>query len=338
MNEEKPKLIVAPKKWMHAILLIGAFASLIPVYFLSGHFFKETHFQILNGGVVGLFFLFSMICFYYFFQNPTLYFFKRRMQRRTFFEFFKKDIYYKNIEKWTEIEKENKYLKWLDLTVYTNEEKFTISSSNYPEWQYDSIKERLTSGKKRDRQEEKNWQRRNTLYFVFGFSTIAFLMLIWAYNIEQTKKNGLEYSELGSFSGVISNEVKIKERDKKNGKRYSIELKLQKYPDLLFDIDNYSYRAANVGGIVKNIQKNDTVFLSVSEEDYLKKITKETPLDFWDKHFYSSTIEVYELRFKGRSYLELRKYNSSRQTETSIPIIGFALFLLGASFYMYLFE
>lgn len=337
-NGEDPRFSVYPGKWTKLLLLLGGVTSIVPMYFLSTHLYKVSYFQIGNALGMGVFFCFSAFCFYLFFGIPSLHFYKEKVKMRSFLGFHEKEFFFNEITKWTEIEKENKSMKWLDLTIYINKEKITISSSIYSEWGYNRMKKILTSGKRRSRGEEKNWQRRNTLYFVFGFSFIGFLLLFDAYNTEKNKNIKLEYSELSSFSDVLISDVKVKESGKRSSKHYWIELKLKSYPDLIFDIDNLSYKATNVGGLLTDVKKNDTLELFIAHDDYQKKITKEKPFNFWDKHFYSSEIDVYELRFKNRQYLELRKYNLAKNNVSSFFLIGIALFLFGVSLYMYLFE
>ena len=122
----------------------------------------------------------------------------------------KKSIKLSEITSYNEIEKENaKYkhelghMKWKDSTLFGENFKYKISSSNYNN--YPELRTVLTREKKRNIRSENEWQRKNSLYYGIGFLIFGIIISIWLEKISKDineKLLSLVFSSLFIVYGV----------------------------------------------------------------------------------------------------------------------------------------
>ncbi|POY35000.1 hypothetical protein C3K47_17230 [Solitalea longa] len=246
--------------------------------------------------------------------------------------YIKKTIYFEEIKSWTEIDKKNKYLTWTDLTIYTEETRYKITSNAYHN--YYLIRSYLINGKQRDLEGEKNWQKRNNLYYSIGSSLIGALLFYGAYNSYLKKDKQLSYNELSKISSVIINQPEITKGSK--GSK-SIKIKLKDYPNFDFDINGVAFSSTYVDDYINYVNTGDTLNVYILKDEYLKKITKEKKLNFFDKTVNYQFISVYGLTDAQKIYLSLSSYNETNQKDNEEGIwlfLGLGIFFVSMAIYL----
>lgn len=315
------------------LLLLGGLGMLWVCYYLTSGALKDPYPQIAGIILGGFFGLFGFLCLISIYSFDSILIYPDHFKVKSIFGNTKKIIYLNNITTWTEIEKENKHMKWTDLTIYTEQEKYKLTSSLYKN--YSQLRSALIKGKTRDLERQNNWFRRNNLYYAIGFIILGGLFLYAAYHFYLTKDNEINYPELHTITDVITNKAEIKKGSK--GSR-SIGIKLKSYPSFSFNIAGNGYSASDASDYVANVKIGDTLNLDIMKDEYQMKLTKEKPLGFWDKAVNYSFISVYGLRDKNNTYLNLRDYNNEHKSDTPIGIWLFGLvglFVVGSGLYLF---
>jgi hypothetical protein len=130
------------------------------------------------------FLFFGIASIYYLINYNILEIGNEKLIIKSLFGFKKKSINLSEIKFYNEIKKENaKYkhevghMKWKDLTLFGENFKYKISSTSYHN--YPELKRALTRGKQRNTKSEKEWQRKNSLYYGIGFLIFGIIISIW---------------------------------------------------------------------------------------------------------------------------------------------------------------
>jgi hypothetical protein len=294
------------------ILVIGGIVALLVSYNLTNNALSNENPQIA-GIIFGLIFgLFGVICFYSIYNLDVLILSSDKLEINSIFGNQKKVIYLNEISSFNEVEKESKYYKWKDLTIFTSNSKFKISSTNFDN--YYLLKKKLTSKKRRNLESELEWTRKSNRKFGIGFLIIGLLFSFFFYNLYRNENKELNAEDITTINGEIINDVEIKKGTK--GKR-SIEIKIAEHPEFTFRLSGNSYYASNSKNYVSKAKKGDLISLDIETEIYLKKLTKEKELDSWDKIINYNFIDVYGLKDNSNEYLTLEKYNNERKEDSS---------------------
>lgn len=314
------------------IYLLGGLGMFLVCYYLISYALKDPYPQIA-GIILGCFFgLIGLLCLNAIYSLESILIYSDHIKFKSIFGNTKKVIYLKDITTWTEIEKESKYSKWTELTIYTERNKFKLSSSIYNN--YPQLKSFLVKGKTRDLQIQNSWFRLNILYFTIGFIILGCFFIYKAYHIYLNKDNEIKYSELHTITDVITNKAEIQKGSK--GSRL-IRIKLKSYPSFSFNIGGNGYLATYSSDYVANVNIGDTLNVDIMKDEYQMKISKENQLGFLDKSVNYSFISVYGLRDRNRTYLTLSDLNNVHKRDTPIGIwlFGFVgLFVLGCGLYV----
>jgi hypothetical protein len=313
--------------------LLGGLGMLWICYYITSGALRDPYPDIVGVILGGFFGLFGFLCLISIYSFDSIFIFSDHFKVKSIFGNTKKVIFLNDITTWTEIEKETKYVKWTDLTIYTEQTKYKLTSSIYNN--YPQLKNALVRGKKRDLHKQNSWFSRNNFYYAIGFTIFGGLSLFVAYHFYLTKDNEINYSELQTITDVITNKAEIKKGSK--GSR-SIRIKLKSYPSFSFDIAGNGYSATYASDYVTNVKIGDTLSLDIIKDEYQMKLTKEKPLGFWDKTINYSFILVYGLRDKNNSYLNLSDYNNEHKSDSPIGIWLFGLvglFVLGVGLYLF---
>ncbi|MDG4949597.1 hypothetical protein NLM59_01555 [Weeksellaceae bacterium KMM 9724] len=294
------------------ILIIGGIVASIVSYNLTNNALSNDNPQIV-GIIFGLIFgLIGAICFYSIYNLDVLILSSDKLEINTIFGDQKKIIYLNEILSFNEVEKESKYNKWKDLTIFTSNSKFKISSSNFEN--YDSLKNKLTSGKRRNLELELEWVRKSNRKFGIGFLIVGILFSVFFYNLYRNENKELNTEDITTIKGKIINDVEIEKGTK--GKR-SIEIRIEEHPEFIFTLSGNSYYASNSKNYVSKAKKGDLISLDIETEIYLKKLTEEKELELWDKIINYDIIPVYGLKDNNYKYLTLEKYNNKRKEDAS---------------------
>ncbi len=314
-------------------LFVGGLGMLCVGFYLTSEALEAPYPQIVGiilGSFFGLFGFVSLISIY---SLDSILIYSDYLKIKSILGNTKKVIYLKDITSWTEIEKETKYTKWTELTIYTDQTKFKLSSSVYSN--YLQLKYVLVKGKKRDIQRQRDWLRKNEQYYALVFIILGGLGLYGAYYFYLTKDREIKYSELYTITDIITNKAEIENKSKS---ARSISIKLRSYPSFSFTIGGNGYTATNSSYFIAHVKMGDTLHLDIMKDEYQTKITKEKPLGFWDKMINYSFISVYGIRDKNKSYLNLANYNYEHKKDRLLGIWLFGvigLCMIGCGLYVF---
>ena len=308
MKKTTPDFISYPSKSYNWLMWIGGIGFLYPTQLFFKGLFVEGYLQFGPLFGVVFFLFFSLLFFYVIFGSETHFFYQDRLVSKSFFDYFEKTIFYKDIERWTEIEKENKHTKWTDLRIYTKNNSACFTSTMNSD--YKSIRKRVIKGKKRDVQAEKNWFKRNTIYYCIGFALFGLGVIALGYRSDSDIPQKINFDDLKEITGIVER-IEIEESSGRRGrnKSYWLEIELKNHPKFTFELNGNSYRAANISSAISKISVSDKVSVYVSKNQYEMKISKTKPPDFWTKRFYDFRLGVYQLEHRLGTYLNLKNYN-----------------------------
>jgi hypothetical protein len=298
------------------ILFIGGIGGLFICYYLTSSALKEPYPQITGiilGSFFGLIGVVSLFCIYSF---DTILIYSDHVVIRSIFGNIKKIIYIQDITIWTEVEKENKHLKWKELAIYTTQTKYQLNSSIYTN--YPQLKTALILGKPRDLQKQDRRSRRNNLYLAVGLTIVGGLFLYSASLIYSRGDVEINSSQLQTITDTITSTAEIGKSSKKSSR--SIHIKLKSFPAFNFNISGNAYYAMRTNDYIANVKVGDMITLSIMKDDYQMKLTKEKPLGFWDKTVNYSSIYVYELLDRKNTYLSLQGYNKESKSDSGLRL------------------
>jgi hypothetical protein len=269
----------------------------------------------------------SVYLVFAYFKKRSIYLYKDHISFR--FGFLLKSIEVRNdaILSWAEVAKSNKRGEWKELTIFTATKKYRFQSNHYNG--YELLKDNITKEKPRNLDFEENWKtplNRNIslLLIVLGLIFLFFSAKSLLNSNKLVDKNQLVETNLIVKSGLKIIRYKNSE---------SIHLRFTDNPEFEFTIDPSIF---NDGAkkFISDINRRDTLTISISKEDFEKKISKTKPLTFEDKSFGYYTIYLYSISHKDKSYLSLDEYEKHQQSigQSSFWvcfILGFLLFSTG---------
>ena len=286
-------------------------------------------FGLLLGSILGII---GLLCFVKIYKLDSLIIYSDRIIIKSFFRNTKKVIYLNQITTWIEIEKENKYSKWKELTIFTNQTKYKLHSGIYNN--YSQLKNIITKGVKRNLIIENNWYYKQKTFLALMFSLIGTLFIFGSFKLYFDKFKEIQKNEIQTINDIITNKVRI---TKESLYSRSIKIKLKSYPNFLFEISGNAYRATNSIEYVTNVSIGDSLKIKIMKDEYQKKISRKSKLNFSDKTINYSIISVLGLADKKHTYLSISNYNLENKNESPIAtwlfgILG--LFILSVGIYL----
>lgn len=228
----------------------------------------------------------------------------KKLIQLSFFMKEQKVYSFNEIESWTEKKIKGKYDKWDEIIVYfKNGERIKISSEYFDN--YSEIKNEVTKGIKHDILLEKMMKNETEKRLAIIFSIISFLLFYGAYNALKIKD--IMPKDIVVFGDLTSENIEYV-----HSKRSYINIRLKKYPDLIFYISNKTLKATFVDDLISEINKGDSIFLGIDKRDYREKLIKVDSLSISDKYFFNENISVESVRAKNGNYLNLSENNLNR--------------------------
>ncbi|MDJ1483855.1 hypothetical protein QNI16_25365 [Cytophagaceae bacterium YF14B1] len=290
------------------------------------------------GLIAGCFFgLVSILLINYVLKFDILILEEDKLRTKSLLGYPKKVIYLQEITSYIAIDKEDKYFKWQELTIYSNKTEYCISSMLYPK-HYATIKEILIKQKVRDQKTEVKYLHGRLKYVeffcLFFMFTMTLLCMYWSWRSYKDSTTKLSDKELTTISSTLLNKAEIKKHGRSSS---TIEIELKEYPDFLFEIVGSTFSAMAVYDYASTVKTGDTLFLKILTEDYQNIITKEKLTDIEDKKNSPRYISVYGLTDQNYIYLSLDEYNKEHRTDLIISIWMGAIVgicLLGLDIYL----
>ena len=309
---------------------------LLASYFLIKNSISDEYVQIVGLILGGFFGLAGIGCLTLIPFIENLVFENGRLKIFSLTGNLKREISISEIESYKEIEKENKHSKWKDLTIFTKDSKYTISSSSHSNYEF--LKEKLTKGKKKNSYAEKMWHYKMGRRYGIGFSIIGIIFLLLFGRMYMKKDLEISQDQLTKIEGTVVKNIEVKRTGKRNrNKNRQIEIELEEYPKFKFKLGENGLNATRVNELVSNVQKGEKIEIEIYTDQLQKKLTKEIPMDFWDKSFNYRIIGIYGINDEQNSYFNLNQFNRNkiedRNSWAMYLLLGFSFFLLGYGIY-----
>ncbi len=243
------------------------------------------------------------------------------------FRVVKQTIYLKDILYYTSINKENEDNRWEELTLYTKKEVLKINSFTYSNYFHFKNKCILGLTKNTDLESMHTYVIiRNYAIGILGF---GLLFMFISLNLFLEKYNYIPKEDLSTLQGTVAYCIEIKE--KKNTNR--IEIKLNEYPDFIFELSGSQFISSQSNAIVSTIKKGDLIQIDLFKALYNKYIIKAYPLNALEQMFTLETISVNGLRTSKHTYLSIDDINKQKRSDSNslllFVFISLSLILLG---------
>lgn len=317
---------------MGITLLMGCIGSTTAGYYLTTNAFSDEYPQI--GGVIigGCFAIFGLIIFIAILNLKQYQIKDDKLLILSIFGIVKAIVYLDQIISWNEVEKENQHFKWKDLTLHLPDKDIKISSTSLRN--YHQFKKVLVRGKRRNEQAETAWFKRNLLQFAIGFIFLGCFFYYVSFILYQNKNKIYQPQEVTTLTSEISNEVKI-HKGSRNSR--SIRLKFNEYPEYTFILDGVAYSTADKKSFIEDHKRGDVVNVQIATDEFLKKLTKELELEFWDKTVNYRLISIYGLSSNKEEYLTLDDYNKAKLADRKWGfwlLLAFSTFIFGSGVYI----
>lgn len=317
------------------ILSLGALGfSILGFYFLKP-MFNHRYLQLVDLS----FFLFSasvaISSLYYLFKNEIITVDNNKLIQESFFGALKKEFSISDLDSYTAIRKENRYLQWEDLDLYFKNGKTRITSSNLKLDTYYKLKERLTNGLIENDKDKANWENRHLRRFGLGF--IVFWAVFSLIFVKQDKHGNItvDSESTTQVSGILQNKPSIKS-GRRNSK--SIEIYLTEYSKFKFKLNRPEIKALNTDQFLSSVNIGDPISITLWKDTYSKKIIESEQLTFTEKHFNFHQIDVLGLVKNEIEFMPLDKVNQVRRkfhTKGNFyGLMAFALFGIGVGIYL----
>ncbi len=304
--------------------------ALVAAYFMVTNSLKDEYPDILSLIFGCLFGLIGVGCLGVIFFLEKIVLKDNKLIIQSLFGRRKKVINFSEIISYSEIEKEGRNTKWKDLTLFTKDSKYMISSTLYSN--YDDLEKRLTRGKKKNTNAKKRWKNKLNRRYGYGFLIAGIIFTLILGNMFIKRNNEVLPNELSRIEGTISDEILIKKSGKR-GENISMPIRLEEFPKFKFEVKGYGVRSTNTSQFISDIKKGDRIQLEILTDQYKKKLAKEIPLSFLDKGFNFREIIVYGIKAKNENYFDLENYNnlktSDRNSIGMYALLAFSISLIG---------
>lgn len=122
----------------------------------------------------------------------------------------------------------------------------------------------------------------------------------------------------------------------KSGGRYTIRLRLQNHPEILFDNSGFLLDATDYRAILKDMKADDTVSMLVLKNKLSRYGSAKIPQSILEQFNIPPYLEFYSLKFKGKEYVSnLKQTEDKDRQDLVIPSIIFgSLFVFFGLRYM----
>jgi hypothetical protein len=287
------------------ILLLGSAGSTLAVVINTRKAFSDTYPDLLSILVAVVFAIFGLLCLRFLLRYDRLLIADGKMTIRSILGYVKREIYLDEISRWMEVYRKNKYDSWYELTIYTANTRYKLSSNLYDD--YERCRKALVRGKQRDYDAEARWEKRsdNAVYIIFPL--IALFFFVVAYFLGR-EPEPVKQERLVTVSGKVSEDAQLIKTGRHS---HSIKLQLKNYPGFFFDLSGRAFEVAATDAVIAEIKTGDSVFIDIEREEYDKKLAGTKPLDLLDRMIAFRRIDMFALSDTQYSYLELQAYNAN---------------------------
>lgn len=215
----------------------------------------------------------------------------------------KQVIYLLDIATYNEYEQKTRYSSYAVLVIYTHSERCKISASFYAN--YTQLRDLLLHNvPKNDTGIIRSvWQKgikrdRTVTLVVAGILYIATCHYLFNLN-----ERVLQKEEMLTVTAPVGDTPVIK----RDGNTGTIEMKLNNYPGMIFEISTQALVATDTDAIKKQVRPNDSLLVTVEKRELNYEINLQLE-KIKQKSEYSPTVAVYALADANHSYLSFDSY------------------------------
>lgn len=317
------------------ILLIGGIGFSLLSWFFLKLMLSHKYIQIVGFVLFMISLFFASASIYYLVKNEVISIEGDLLKQESFFGLKKSTYNLSKLKSYTEIAKENKYIKWEELDLLFLNGKVRITSSNLKLNEYYKIKNYLTNGIERNHSEETNWASKNSRNLGIGFVMVWSLFFLLFVNQDEQSYRIIDDSTTIQVRGTISQNPKINSSRRNKQK---LDIKLNEYPDFVFKLKGQELKALQKDLFLTEVSKGDKLTLRIWKEAHSKKISRVQKLSFRDKHINYHQIEILGVSKDKKDYIPAVDANKLREEFHSVwnYYSLMALILFGIGFGLYL--
>jgi len=231
--------------------------------------------------------------------------------------------FYSEIETHYSEYRKGKYNSWTEyFIVLKSGKKIKLLDSEYSNFHefFSQIKERI----KKNDNKNIEFEKKEFLKYSILSGIIACILFFSMFNF--IDNNTITNENFIYVQGKLTDDISV---EKRHRSRYYL-VKLVEHPDFKFKIIGNEYRS------VSNKKKNITTFrvgeniiVGIEKDEYLKKITKQKPLNFFDKYLNYSEIQIRQLKdLRNNYHIDIEKANCLRIEDNYVAIGLFSFYIL----------
>lgn len=291
------------------LLLVGSIGfSLLSWLFLTS-MLNHKYLQVVDLILFLVSTFFASASIYYLLKNEVLNIDNNHLIRETFFGINKSNFKLSELISYTEIDKENKYIKWQDLDLFFKKGKVRITSSNLKQNQYSKIKNHIIKGIERNHKEESKWENKNARNFGIGFIIVWSLLSLVFINQDEQGNRIISSASTTQINGIIAENPEI-ESGKRN--KQKLNIKLREFSDFNFKLNGQELKALD-DRFIEEVSKGDKLSVKIWNETYAKKIKQTEKLSFREKHINYHQIEILGINRDETDYIPENRINRLRE-------------------------
>lgn len=327
--DSKPIAVYKPSKnFTYYFVIIVSLGAMVLGCFLFSNSVKKTYPGLLDIIGAGILILFGIYAAYVYLNRRIIYVFNEDYIFKSGFTQNKVTVLKKDILSWSEIGKVNKYSTWNELTIFTAAKKYRFEDVQYRFGDYHDFKKDLKKHVIRNADFEKKEEFRFIKNFSIGFLLLGLIFILTSVNFFLKINEPFNSANYTKIKQVVTSKIKIKKGSK--GAK-SIHLTFKDYPEFSFDINGDAYRTMYTDDFIQTVKTRDTLYISVLNEDFEKKLAKTKPLSFFDKAINYYNIDLFGIADKREVFLtttDCAKERKSRRNSNAwtFGVIGFLFF------------
>lgn len=238
-----------------------------------------------------------------------------------------KRYFYSEIETHYSEQKKGKYNSWTEYyIVLKSGKKIKLLDSEYSNFHdfFSQIKKRI------NKNDSKNieFERKDYLKYSVLSGIIACVLLISMLSFIDNKE--ITNDNFIYIQGKLSDDISYTKRHSGKYKSKYYFVKIKELSDYEFKIIGNSFESvSNKRKNITTFRKGENIIVGIEHDEYLKKITKQKPLNFLDKYRNYKVIQIRQFKdLKNNFYIDIEKANRLRIESNYIAIGLFSVFIL----------
>ena len=235
--------------------------------------------------------------------------------------------FYSDIETHYSEYKEGKYNSWTEYYIVVKSgKKIKLLDSEYSN--FHEFFSKITKKIKKNDIKNTEFEKKDYLKYSIVSGIIACILFISMFGF--IDNNTIKNENLTYFQGKLSDDISYTKRHSGNYRSKYYLVKIIEHPDFEFKIiGNYFESVSTKSKNITTFQKGENIIVGIEHDDFLKKITKQKPLNFSDKYRNYKVIHIRQIKdLRNNFYIDIEKANRLRIESNYIAIGLFSVFIL----------